>query len=210
MIDYNKLSGLQMDALKEVGNIGAAHAATALSQITGQTIMIAVSRVNIVPLKGISQILEGPEEKVVAVYSKVLGDVVGGIVLVLCHRDALSLADFLQKKTPGATKYLSEVENSALKESGAILSSSYLRAIGGFMKMSLIPVTPNLVIGETEITLNRIFSELSRRSEIAFCIETEFIESDHKINGHFLLIPEIKSLELILKALGLAENAKGS
>ena len=157
MIDYNKLSGLQMDALKEVGNIGAAHAATALSQITGQTIMIAVSRVNIVPLKGISRILKGPEEKVVAVYSKVLGDVVGGIVLVLRHRDALSLADFLQKKTPGTTKYLSEVENSALKESGAILSSSYLRAIGGFIKMSLISVPPNLVTGGNEINLNRKF-----------------------------------------------------
>lgn len=203
MIDYNKLSSLQMDALKEVGNIGAAHAATALYQITGQTVMIAVSKVNIVPLEGISRILEGPEEKVVAVYLKVLGDVVGGIVLLLRHRDALSLADFLQKKASGTTKYLSEVENSALKESGAILSSSYLMAIGGFMKMSLIPATPNMTIGETEITLNRIFGELSRRSEIAFCIETKFIESGHKINGHFLLIPEVKSLELMLKALGL-------
>jgi chemotaxis protein CheC len=195
-----------MDALREVGNIGAGHAATALSQIIGQTILIAVSKVKIVPLKGISQILEGPKERVVAVYLKVLGDVVGGIVLLLRHRDALSLTDFLQKKAAGTTKYLSEIENSALKESGTILSSSYLRAIGGFIKMSLIPAAPNLTMGETEIILNSIFSELSRRSEIAFCIETEFIESNHKINGHFLLIPEINSLELILKALGLTED----
>lgn len=203
MIDYNQLSNLQMDALREVGNVGAAHAATALSQITGQTIMIAVSKVKVMPIEEISRILAGPKEKVVVVHLKILGDVTGGIALLLPWQNALSLADFLQKKAQGASKFLSETETSCLKEIGTILSSSYLRAIGGFIQRSLIPATPALSTGEIETTLSRIFSELSRRSKIAFCVETEFIESGHKIKGHFLLIPEINSLGLILKALGV-------
>ena len=45
--DIRSLKAIQRDALKEVANIGAGHAATALSQMIGGTIMISVPTINI-------------------------------------------------------------------------------------------------------------------------------------------------------------------
>lgn len=205
-MDYNKLNNIQLDALKEVGNIGAAHAATALSQIIEQKIMISVSKVNIVPIRDIALVVGGDEKKAVTVGMKVLGDIFGGIILILAEKNALYLADILKNNSPGASREFSEMDISGLKEAGSILSNAYLTAIGEMIKMSLIPSVPELSLGKAGEILNHAFSELSRRSEIAFCIETEFIESSNMVKGHFLLIPEVKSLENILIALGLIKK----
>jgi len=203
MINYNQLSTIQLDALKEVGNIGAAHAATALSQIINKTIMISVSRIDIIPIAQISQVVGGPETETAVVQMRILGDVVGAILLVLKQEDALSFADTLKGQVAGTSVELKELEQSALKEAGSILAASYLKAIGGFLKFSLIPSTPNLKLNKMGKIVEEILAELAKRVEVAFCIETEFKESVSSINGHFLLIPEVKSLEAILKALGL-------
>ncbi len=74
MINYNQLSKIQLDALKEVGNIGAAHAATALSQIINKTVMISVSRIDIIPITQISQVVGGPQIQTAVVQMRILGD----------------------------------------------------------------------------------------------------------------------------------------
>lgn len=203
MIDYHNLSSMQLDALREVSNVGAAHAATALSQIINKTIMINVSRIEVIAFLDISKVVGGPEVETVVAQMRILGDIKGGILLALTKTDALSFANILKGRDSGVTLYLAELEQSALKEAGSILAAAYLKAIGDMLKMSLIPTTPNLSCDKMGTILNNVFSELSKRSEIAFCIETEFVESSNKIKGHFLLIPEAKSLELILKALGV-------
>jgi len=206
MIDYNKLSSMQLDALKEVGNIGAAHAATALSQIIQKTILINVSRIEIMPVSDISKVVGGPTVESVVARMYIFGNIKGGILLALTKKDALFFADLLKGTGHGTTAFLNEVDQSALKEAGSILAASYLKAIGDFLKLSLIPSVPVLMFGEIKEISDKVLSELTKRSEIAFCIETEFLESGSSVNGHFLLIPEIGSLEVILKALGVSDK----
>lgn len=202
-MDYTKLSNLQLDAIKEVGNIGAAHAATALSQIINRTIMINVSRFEIVAFEDISRTVGGKDSQAVVVELRVFGDVTGGILFALTRNNALYFADVLKGSSPGTTIILDETDESALKEAGSILAAAYLKAMGSFLKFSLIHSVPRLFCDKMGKILEQVFQELSRRAEVVFCIETEFVESNHKIGGHFLLIPDVKSLEIMLKALKL-------
>lgn len=181
--------------------MGAAHAATALSQIVGRTIMIEVPKIDIIEIEKLSGSI-GKSEKVVTVCLQVLGDVMGGILLVLAWDRALTLIDMLKGEKLGTAKVLGNMDESTLKECGSIITASYLRAIGKFMKISLVHSAPKLAIGSFGKVMSDVFSELSRRTQIAFCIDTQFIESNNNIMGHFIFIPELEGLEIIFSRLG--------
>lgn len=199
-MNYKKLTKLQLDILRESCSIGASYAATALSQILGKTIMIEVPKVNIVGLKEFSGFM-GSTQKGVSVCLRVFGDVVGGVLLLLSWDKALALANMIKGENAGSTKVLSDMDQSALKECGSIVTASYLRAMGQFMKVSLVHSVPRLIVGNLEKVLEDVFRELSKRAKIVFCIDTQFIESKNNITGHFILIPEVKGLEVMLSRL---------
>ena len=204
-LDLGKLTALERDALKEVANIGAAHAATALSQIVEKKILISVSDVNLCPVEELLALLGGANRQGIAVHLKVLGDAVGNITLVLMNDDALRLVDILKGQTPGFSTTLSEIDYSGLKETGSILGAAYLRAIGQFTKLSLIPSVPDLSQGELSTILSAV-SGLAKRAEVALCLRTEFLESNYRISGNFVLIPDLKSLEALVGALHALAN----
>jgi chemotaxis protein CheC len=195
---------MQMDAIKEIGNIGAGHAASALSQIIDKTIMITVSKLEILPLQEVYKTIGQTDEEIIAIHLKLLGNVLGGIVVVFNMENAVKLANIIERKNSGCARALDEMDQSSLKEAGAILSASYLSAIGRFTKLSLIPSTPKMEIGRLKEKLSLVFSEITKRAEVAFCIETAFIESSINLKGYFLLVPEVESLEIMLKNLGVS------
>lgn len=197
MIDYTKLTTMQIDAIQEMANIGAGHAASALSQIVGKPIMISVSKLEILPLSEVYKTIGKAEDEIVAVHLKLLGNVLGGIALILTIADAVKLSNIMG----GA---YDETDKSSIKEAGSILSASYLSAIGKFVKLSLIPSIPKIENGKAKEILSAVFSEIIKRADVAFCIETAFIESSINLKGFFLLIPEVESLEIILNNLGVA------
>src|SRR5438128_2109597 len=83
MEDVRDLKELQIDALREVANIGAGHAATALSQLTNRKIMISVPQINIVRLEEVPDLLGNPQDVVAAVLMHMLGDLTGRTLLLL-------------------------------------------------------------------------------------------------------------------------------
>src|SRR5450830_493469 len=111
MDDLRSLKALQLDALREVANIGAGHAATALSRMINSTIMISVSRLEDVP----PQIGE-PEEPVAAVLMHMMGDLTGRTLLVFPKPTAVRLAELMLRRPPGSSPELGEMEQSAIKE----------------------------------------------------------------------------------------------
>lgn len=201
-----KLSDMQLDALKEVGNIGAAHAATALSQMVDKAIMISVSNLEIISIEDITKTINGSDQNSAVVSMHMLGDVMGGIMLTLNNKDVFVLIDMLKKQHIGTTLEFTEMEESVLKELGSILTFSYLSAIGNLLKLSMIPSVPALKLGKIKDITEGIFSDMAKKFDAAFCIETEFIEKENKIKGYFMLIPETKGLELIIKSLGVADK----
>ncbi len=201
MDDIRKLKALQLDALREVANIGAGHAATALSQMTGQTIMISVPQINIAPLEDIPNQIATDEEPVAAVLMKMLGDLTGLTLLVFPEHTALRVAGLMMNKHD--LKVLGEIEQSALKEAGNILSAAYLNALSEFMGMILLPSPPSLAIDLSDAVLSSTFLEIAQGAEYVFCVETEFHlkELNETLRGFFLMLPDIGSLTAMLRAI---------
>jgi chemotaxis protein CheC len=198
------LKPVQLDALREVANIGAGHAATALSQMTGQTIMISVPTINVAPLEDVPPQLGGPEEIVAAVLMGMEGDLTGRTLLVFPQATAIRMAELMLKR-PRARRgvELSELEQSAVKEAGNILSGAYLNALSEFMGLTLLPSPPSLAIDMAQAVLTTAYLQFGDDRDHVVCVETEFYmqDADERLRGFFLMLPELRSLHAILRAV---------
>jgi chemotaxis protein CheC len=203
MEDVRDLKELQFDALKEVANIGAGHAATALSQMTSKKIMISVPEVTVTPLEDVPDVLGDPEEVVAAVLMHMMGDLTGRTLLLFPEPSALALCDILLRRPSGTTTEFGVMEQSGIKEVGNILSSAYLNALSDFMGMMLVPSVPSLVVDLSAAVLTSTYLKFGSERDYVFCVESEFQfegETSH-LKGHFLLLPDLASLRAIFDAI---------
>jgi chemotaxis protein CheC len=205
MEDVRTLKAIQLDALREVANIGAGHAATALSQMIGATIMISVPQITIAPLEDVPPQVSEPEEPVAAVLMHMLGDLTGRTMLVFPKPTAIRLAELLLRQ-PGGTLEFNEMEQSAIKEAGNILSSAYMNALSDFMGMMLLPSPPSLAVDMSAAVLTTAYLQFGNDRDYVFCVESEFMmqEIGERLRGFFLLLPDPASLQAILKAIHVA------
>jgi chemotaxis protein CheC len=207
MDDIRSLKALQLDALREVANIGAGHAATALSQMIGGTIMISVPTINVSRLEEVPPQISAPEEPVAAVLMHMLGDLTGRTLLVFPKPTASRLAELMLRRPSGsAGEELGEMEQSAIKEAGNILSSAYMNALSDFMGMMLLPSPPSLAIDMSTAVLTTAYLQFGTDRDYVFCVESEFYMTDYeeRLRGFFLLLPDPASLQAILRAVRVA------
>ncbi len=205
MEDVRDLKESQLDAMREVANIGAGHAATALSQMTNRTIMITVPRVNIRPLEEACDTVGTPDQVIAAILMHMMGDLTGRALLLFPENSARTLCDYLMRREVGTTQEFHEMEQSALKEAGNILASAYLNALSDFMGMMLVPSVPSLVIDLSGAVLTSAHLNFGHDRDYAFCVETSFrLEgTSEPLGGHFLLLPDMASLRSIFDAIRL-------
>lgn len=203
MEELQNLKALQLDALREVANIGAGHAATALSQMIGGTIMISVPRINVQRLEDVAPLVADPDEPVAAVLLHILGDLSGRTLLVFPKSAALQLAEMMLRRPPGTAGELGELEQSAIKEAGNILSSAYMNALSEFMGMLLLPSPPALAIDMSAAVLTTAYLQFGTNKDYVFCVESDFMLKDdqQRLRGFFLLLPDPASLQAILRAI---------
>src|SRR5688500_18884599 len=178
MNDIKELKADQLDALREVANIGAGHAATALSQMTGSTIMISVPTINISSLEDVPTQISEPEEPVAAVLMHMLGDLTGRTLLVFPRPTATRLAELMLRRPASGSEELGEMEQSAIKEAGNILSSAYMNALSDFMGMMLLPSPPSLAIDMSTAVLTTAYLQFGTDRVYVFSEESEFYMSD--------------------------------
>jgi chemotaxis protein CheC len=205
MEDVRDLKASQLDAMREVANIGAGHAATALSQMTNRKIMITVPRVNVRPLEEASDIVGTADQVTAAVLMHMMGDLTGRALLMFPEGAAKTLCDFLLRREIGTTQEFGEMERSSIKEAGNILASAYLNALSDFMGMMLVPSVPSLVIDLYGAVLTSAHLNFGHDRDYAFCVETSFrVEgTSDPMGGHFLLLPDVASLRSIFDAIRL-------
>lgn len=205
MEDVRDLKALQLDALKEVANIGAGHAATALSQMTNRRIMISVPRINVARLEEVPDLIGDSQEVVAAVLMHMLGDLTGRTLLLFPEAVGRRLCDMLLRRPLGTTAAFDPLEQSCLKEAGNILSGAYMNALSEFMSMLLLPSVPSLVIDLAAAVLTTTYLNFGHDRDFVFCVETEFhIDSEEGLRGHFLLLPDMASLKAIFDAIRLS------
>jgi chemotaxis protein CheC len=205
MNDLRGLTTKQLDALREVANIGAGHAATALSQMIGETIMISVPTISVARLEEVPPALAAADEIVAAVLMHMQGDLSGRTLLVFPQRDAFRLAQLLLRRDRPSTEF-GDMERSAIKDSGNILSSAYMNALSDFMGMMLLPSPPGLAVDMSAAVLTTAYLQFGTDKDYVFCVESDFLVNDagERLRGFFLLLPDAESLQAILEAVHLA------
>ena len=201
MKDPNQINEFYRDALRELGNIGAGNAATALSQLLGRTINMSVPEVMIIPVEKVPEQVGGSEEIVAGIYLEVFGDLPSKILVTFPHSNLIKLTDMLLGQTLGSSELMSEMKLSALKELGTILSGAYLNALAKFLDMRMIPSVPALAIDIMTAILETILVEISTETQYALMLRTEITEIETRISGTFFLIPEAGSLDIIVSAI---------
>lgn len=203
MNDEFDLSPIQLDALREIGNVGAGNSATALSQIINKRIDMNVPKVDLVPIEAVPDLVGGADTIVVGVFLRVYGKAPGNILFLLPQRSAFYLVDTLMGREHGTTQKLDFMDESALMEIGNILSGAYLNAFFNFTHISMLPSIPALAMDMAGAILNIILVQLGQMGDRALVIETEFLAEDDGINGHFFLVPDPGSLGTLIKAVGV-------
>src|SRR5881275_2452359 len=167
------MSTARLDALREVANIGAGHAATALSTLTGTRIMISVPMVNVVPPGDFVPEI-GADVQVVAVQMVMSGSIGGSTAFLLPIPSGLRLAERMLRRARGSSPSLGKLEQSALNEAGNILAGAYLTALSEFLDMRLMLSPPRLTTGEAGIALSTLGDHAPRVESPILCVETEF------------------------------------
>jgi chemotaxis protein CheC len=206
MSAIRSLKTIQLDALRETANIGAGHAATALSQMTGITIMIQVPNITVSSMAELPSQFTPEEEPVSAVVMHMLGDLSGRTMLVFPKPTVMRLAELMLRRPVGSSTAFSELETSAIKEAGNILSGAYMNALSDFLGMLLLPSPPSLVIDMSAAVLTSAIGECAPDPDAILCVESEFqlLELNQTLRGLFLLLPDPASLQVMLRALRLA------
>jgi len=199
------LSSIQLDALKEIGNVGAGNSATALSQLINRKIDMTVPQIAIMPLGDVPDVVGGPDIMVAGVYLRVFGPAPSSILFLLPRDSAFYLVDMLMGREQGHTTSLDAMDESALMEIGNILAGAYLNALSHFTKLTLLPSIPALAMDMAGAILSVILIQLGEMGDHALVIETEFTTENDGVKGHFFLIPDPGSLSTILAAIGVKE-----
>lgn len=199
-MEYSNLSALQLDALKEVSNIGAGNAATALSMMIGKKVDMTVPAVNVVRLEDIVE--ENGETEVAGTVVRVLGDIAGNILLVFENPTAENVITKLvgSKQSPE-----SDMGRSVLCEITNIISAAYMNSIAQLTNLAILPSVPATSYDMLGAILTTTFIESNQYDEYILDIETVFLDDDteENIGGHFYYIPMPGSLEKILQSIGI-------
>ncbi|WP_155614373.1 MULTISPECIES: chemotaxis protein CheC [Paenibacillus] len=192
-----------MDVLKEVGNIGAGHAATALSKLLDKPVDMLVPKVRMVPFEEIADSVGGAEQVVIAIFLRVEGETPGNLFFILKQESAKKLLRNLLGIEVVSDEGYTEMEISALSEIGNILAGSYLSSLADFTRLNMQPTVPSLAIDMAGAILSYGLLQFGQMGDQALLIDTKFLNGKDEVEGHFFLIPDPESFEKIFIALGV-------
>lgn len=197
-----EITQFQLDALREIGNIGSGHAATSLSSLLQRRIEMSVPKVWAVPFEQVSSVVGQLDTPQATIYVKAEGEAPGKAVFFFPIESAEVMVQALFGTTEPQDLYSNEMAQSALKEVGNILVSSFLISLGQFSGIPLQPSVPALAVDMIGASLDAIFLEEGTLDDTVLFIDTQ-LSGIPKIEGQFIFLPMEGSLKKLLGALGL-------
>jgi len=203
---YENLSDLQIDVLREIGNIGAGNAATALSQMLAERVEMSVPKVTMVDIAEMSGILGGPENQVVGILFTLSGEIEGMMMFILEKQFAHLILKYLMGRDLENFEDLGQLDISALQEIGNIMAGSYVNAIASLTNLKIKLSVPDMAIDMVGAILSVPAIKFGAVGDKVMFIEGEYSGGGENVNSYLLLIPEIDSLDKILSVLGMAND----
>lgn len=201
-IKLDALDDTQYDVLKEIGNIGAGNATTALAQLINTKIDMSVPQVSLVPFNRIADTIGSEETVLVGILLGLEGDISGMMMFLLQEKSAHNLVNILMGNPDEKEGTFDEMEMSALSEIGNIIAGSYLSALAGLTNMTIVASVPSLSVDMAGALLSVPAIEYGKIGDKVLLIQTQFGEDD-LVNGFFVMVPELESYDKILSSLGI-------
>ncbi len=195
------LNDLQKDALKEVGNIGAGHAATALSQLLNTKINLSEPRIDVIKFRDLASRVGHEDRMVAALHMYIRGESPGQIVVLFDREQAVNFVARFLRRIIGDIQVFDSISDSTLKEIGNIIAGSYLSAINNLTGQNVLPSVPTLSYGTIQAAFRTLMSILPDQD--VFLIESAFLDKEREVAGQFILIPETGSLASLLSVFGV-------
>lgn len=199
-IKLEDMSDTYFDVLKEIGNIGAGNATTALSQMLNTKVDMKVPKVRLMEFKEVGTTMGGEEQIVAGIYLCVSGDISGSIMFMQKESSARTMVSKLMGMECTGEK-MSDIELSALKELGNIIAGAYLNSISTLTNLTIYPSVPDLCIDMAGAILSVPAIEFGTIGDKMLLIQTDFTD-DEDLSGYFILVPDEESYAKILSALG--------
>lgn len=196
-------NAIALDVLREIGNIGAGNAATALATMINQKVDMSVPKVNILGFNEVPTLLGGEENLVAGIFFRIFGELNGTIMFVLPTESAKLLIEFMMQGMP--FELGDEISSSALSEMGNILSGSYISSLAGLTGLDVQISTPSLSIDMAGAILSVPAIEFGMIGDTVLIIENEFFDhaTEKNVEGYFFLIPDQESMSVLFKRLGV-------
>ncbi len=203
MDNFDNIDSVQLDILKEIGNIGAGNATTALSQLINRRIDMGIPVVKVLEFKDLSEVLGGAENPIVGILLGLEGEISGMIMFVLEQSAAHILINMLMGKNIDNFEDFDEMDLSALKEIGNIISGAYLSSLSSLTNLKILATIPYMAIDMAGAILSVPAIEFGKVGDKALLIQTDFGGDRENVFGYFILIPDMPSYGIILRSLGI-------
>ena len=198
-INLDDMNQEYFDVLREIGNIGTGNATTALSQMLNCKVDMNVPQVKLLEFSHVGELMGGEELIMAGIYLGVQGDIKGSILFLLEKESAQKLVERLLG-TPSSGDELSEMEQSALKEIGNIITASYLNSLSTLTNLVIYPSVPSLSVDMAGAILSVPAIVFGTIADKLLLIQTQFFDG---LNGYFILAPDLDSYDKILSSLGM-------
>ena len=201
--NFDNLDSMHLDLLREIGNIGAGNATTALSQLINKKIDMGIPVVSVLEFKELAQVVGGEENPIVGILLGVEGEVNGMMMFILEQKSAHNLVNMLMGSELSSFDEFTEMDHSALKEIGNIIAGAYLSSLSSLTNLKIIATVPYMAIDMAGAILSVPAIEFGKIGDRALLIQTDFGGELEKLYGYFILIPDMPSYHVILKSLGM-------
>ncbi len=202
--NLNDVSQEYFDVLKELGNIGAGNATTALAQMLQCKVDMKVPQVKLLEFNEVGAAMGGEEQIMAGIYLLVEGDITGSIMFLLEEKAARALVKQLMGIYAEEGEGFSEMELSALKEIGNIITGAYLNSLSVLTNLKIFPSVPDLSIDMAGAILSVPAIEFGTIGDHILLIQTQFTD-EVELNGYFILVPDLESYDKIMNSLGFAQ-----
>lgn len=200
-ITLEQMSHEYYDVLKELGNIGAGNATTALAQMMQCKVDMSVPQVKLLEFKELGELMGGAEVIMAGIYLAIEGDITGSIMFLLEKKAARHLVVKLMGMEPEGDEF-TEMEFSALKEVGNIITGAYLNSLSSLTNLVIYPSVPDLTVDMAGAILSVPAIQFGALGDNILLIQTQFFD-DMVLDGYFILVPDLESYGKILSALGI-------
>ena len=204
--NYDQLTSLEIDTLREIGSIGTGNAATALSQMMNQPVRITLPEVRIMEYNEAIEWIGGPEEVTAGVLVKMSGDI-GGIMLSVQKLELVNVVlNAMLGENVSSYDNLTELERSAMIEIGNIMISTFINALSGLADVDIKLTVPAFAVDMQGAIVTVPMAEYGGMSDYLMAIGGNFVCDGKEVPCHLILSPDLRSLDFLLRKLGVSDE----